>query len=280
MAEVPNQFHFVFGLKPQTEPFHIVHYLCLESCRRVNDPGAIHFHYHYEPYGPWWERIRPHLALHRVDPVSFVTRSEAYWEHQEGAFIKQSGLDYAHQSDFTRLEVLDEHGGVYADIDTLFVNPLPGELFGHEFVLGSEGEMRDPAGGNSYDSLCNALILSRPGARFGRRWLEDMYTLFDGTWNRHSCYGASMLARTMPDAIHVAPRRYFYRYRWTREDIALLLEGVDDDQGGLYSIHLWNHLWWEPSRTDFSRCHKGLLTEGYIRGIDTTYNLLARRFLD
>ncbi|HSH41782.1 MAG TPA: glycosyltransferase [Arenicellales bacterium] len=280
MAETPRQFHFVFGLKPQTEPFHIVFFLCLESCRRVNRPESIHFHYHYEPYGPWWERIRPHLTLHRVDPVSFVARSEAYWEHQEGTFIKQAGLDYAHQSDFIRLQVLLEQGGVYADIDTLFINPLPDELYRHEFVLGSEGEMQDLGSGRSYQSLCNALILSRAGARFGRRWLEDMYKLFDGTWDRHSCYGASMLAEEMPDAVHVAPRKCFYRYRWTREDIALLLEGVDRDHNDICSVHLWNHLWWEPSRTDFSRCHKGLLTEDYIRAVDTTYNLLARRFLD
>jgi len=279
MARVPNVFHFVFGLKPQTEPFHVVHYLCLESCRRVNRPEAIHFHYHYEPFGPWWERIRPRLVLHRVDPVSFIARNEAYWTHEEGAFIKQSGLDYAHQSDFVRLEVLNEHGGVYADIDTLFVSPLPDELFGHEFVLGSEGEMTDPDSGRYYESLCNALILSRPGACFGRRWLDDMHRLFDGTWNRHSCYGASMLAGQMPESVQVAPRRWFYRYGWTREDIALLLEHVDRDHADVRSIHLWAHLWWEPSRTDFSHCHKDMFTESYIRGVDTTYNLLARRFL-
>lgn len=280
MADIPNEFHFVFGLKPQTEPFHIVFYLCLESCRRVNQPDRIHFHYHYEPYGPWWERIRPRLHLHRVAPVDFITRNEAYWRHPEGAFIKQWGLDYAHQADFVRLQVLEEQGGVYADMDTLFVNRLPASLFSHEFVLGSEGEMQDPGSGESYESLCNAFILSRPGARFARRWLEEMHRLFDGTWDRHSCHGAAMLRAGMPEAVHVVPRRYFYRYRWTREDIGLLLEGLDADNDDLYSIHLWSHLWWEPGRTDFSRVHKGMLTEAFIRDVDTTYNALARRFLD
>jgi hypothetical protein len=280
MDEVPNRFHFVFGLKPQIEPFHIVFYLCIESCRRINRPEAIHFHYHYEPYGPWWDRIRPHLRLHRVEPVSFVTRSEAYWRHQEGAFIKQAGLDYAHQSDFLRLQVLNEHGGIYADIDTLFVNPLPAELFSYEFVLGSEGEMRNRETGEPYESLCNALILARPGAAFGRRWLQEMYGLFDGTWDRHSCHGAATVRGMMPDAVHVVPHWYFYRYHWTPGDIALLLEGLDGDPGGIFSIHLWNHLWWESSRTDFSKISKETLTEDFIRYTDTTYNVLARRFLD
>jgi hypothetical protein len=40
---IPNQFHFIFGLRKQREPFHLAHYLCLESCRRVNQPESIRF---------------------------------------------------------------------------------------------------------------------------------------------------------------------------------------------------------------------------------------------
>jgi hypothetical protein len=43
---IPNQFHFVFGLRKQREPFHLAHYLCLESCRCVNQPESIRFYYH------------------------------------------------------------------------------------------------------------------------------------------------------------------------------------------------------------------------------------------
>ena len=36
---VPRLAHFVFGLLEQTEPFHPMHYLALESCRRVLQPA-------------------------------------------------------------------------------------------------------------------------------------------------------------------------------------------------------------------------------------------------
>ncbi|HET7097880.1 MAG TPA: glycosyltransferase family 4 protein, partial [Casimicrobiaceae bacterium] len=36
------------------------------SCRRVHRPDAIPFHCRFEPHGEWWERIRPHLTVHRV----------------------------------------------------------------------------------------------------------------------------------------------------------------------------------------------------------------------
>ena len=45
------------------------------------------------------------------------------------------------------------------------------------------------------------------------------------------------------------------------------------------SIHLWEHLWWDRKRTDYSIFHHGLLTEHAIRTEESAYNSLARRFL-
>jgi hypothetical protein len=43
---------------------------------------------------------------------------------------------------------------------------------------------------------------------------------------------------------------------------------------------MWSHLWWDAGRTDFLHFHSGFLTEDFIRRYDTTYNRLARRYLD
>jgi hypothetical protein len=48
----------------------------------------------------------------------------------------------------------------------------------------------------------------------------------------------------------------------------------------VYSLHLWAHLWWDAWRTDFSTLHAAQITAQHIRNVDTTYNLLARQFLD
>lgn len=107
----------------------MVYYLCLQSCLRVNKPERILFHYHHEPYGEWWERIKPDLELHQVEPERFVIDNPAYTQHHEGLFIRANALDYAHQADFLRLKILIEHGGVYADMDTIFVKPLSHHFF-------------------------------------------------------------------------------------------------------------------------------------------------------
>lgn len=269
---IPNQFHFVFGLKPQTEPFHLVYYLCLASCSAVNAPDTIYFYYYYEPYGRYWDLIKDRLTLVRVDPVSFITQ----FRYTDRAVRKYS---YAHQSDFIRLEKLLEHGGVYADIDTIFVNAIPTDLWMRPFVLGREDDIIDEVTGQSRPSLCNAFIMAEPNAEFGRLWLANLATTFDGTWSRHSTLLPYELSQRYQRLIHVEPPRSFYKHMWTREGLYTLLEGNDPDYEGVLSMHLWSHLWWEWRRRDFSSFHAGRLTEDYIRRVDTTYNLLARRYL-
>lgn len=279
MAEIPKEFHFVFGLAPQREPMHVIHYLCLESCRRVNQPAAMYFHYRHEPHGEWWERIRPRLTLRHIAEATSFPDPARYSTSEEGRFIRDNGLDYAHEADFLRLAILLEAGGVYADMDTLFVRPLPSHLYAKPFVLGEEAPLPG-ADGVLRPSLCNALIMARSGASFARRWLGRMHECFDGTWSRHSNQEASRLWGEFPDEIHIVEQPRFYKHAASRHGLRTLLEGRDHDATDVYSLHLWAHLWWEAQRTDFSPVHAGVITPDYIRSKDTTYTLLARRFLD
>jgi hypothetical protein len=279
MTEIPRIFHFVFGLRPQDEPFHLLHYLCLESCRQVNRPEAIHFHCLNEPWGRWWDRIRPALTLHRVDPEPFVRDSARYANTEEGRIVKRRDLVYAHESDFIRLKALSTWGGVYADMDTLFLQPMPAELYREQFVIGAEqdaAEQPDPM----QQSLCNALMLARPDSAYLARWLERMYEVFDGTWSRHSCQEATLVRRAMPDAVRVLPKRCFHRHGADPVGVRTLFEALDEDYSGMYSMHLWAHLWWDEWRTDFTTVHGGMIDEDYVRYAETTYAVAARRFLD
>ncbi len=278
MAEVPRIFHFIFGLRAQNEPFHLAYYLCLESCRRVNRPRAIHFHYRHLPYGPWWDRIAPHLTLQRLADTPAGFAPGRYQQTQEGRFIASHGLSYAHEADFLRLDILIEHGGVYADIDSLFVGAYPDDLYRHECVLGEEPPFTG-ANGILHPSLCNAVIVAQPQSRFLRRWRESSSEVFDGTWSRHSCQEAGRLWAEMPEALYVAPQRLLYRFGLERPSFRALFEEYQPDLRGICSIHLWAHLWWHKTRRDFSDFHAGLLTERYVRQAESTYARLARPFL-
>lgn len=269
---IPSRFHFVFGLKRQTEPFHLVHYLCLQSCLQVNQPEAIYFYYRHEPYGYYWDLIKEQVICVRIPDVPFISRYQ-YPNRYTARFR------YAHASDFVRLEKLLAQGGLYADMDTLFVNPVPRALYAKPFVLGRENDIYDSVSRSVRPSVCNAFIMSERDSPFGRLWLERMAGAFNGTWSNHSTLLPFELAQEHPDWVHLEPPHTFYKFMWTREGIHSLLEGLDTDNTGVVSFHLWSHLWWSRWRRDFSNFHAGRITQELLRNVDTSYNVVARRFL-
>ena len=270
---IPNIFHFVFGLKKQKEPFHLVYYLCLESCIRVNKPDKVYLYYHYMPYGRYWDLIKDKLELVQVDLVPCVSD----FNYQD-RYLRDNFL-YAHHSDFIRVQKLVEQGGVYADIDTLFVNPLPESLFQESAVMGWEDPVKCTKTGEVRPSVCNAFIMLEQGSEFGRKYHSEMAERLDGTWSNHSCFLACDLSERFPELIHLENKNAFYKHSWTPEGLMTLLEGYDDDFHDVYSMHLWSHLWWSKKRKDFISFHAGRLTEKFIREVDTTYNIAARKFL-
>lgn len=273
-----REFHFVFGLKPQREAFHLVHWLALESCLRTQAPDAIHLHLRHDPWGPWWERIAPRLTLHRVGAEPRGFDRSRYARTSEGQFIAERGWDYAHEADFLRLEILRDAGGAYADIDTLFVERYPDDWFERECVVGEEPAIVGDDG-ILHPSLCNAVILARPGARFVGRWLDEARASFDGTWNRHSCAAGARLWADAGDSLHVLPQRAFYRHGPTRAGLKALLEERDRRLDGVASLHLWAHLWWDESRVDFTRFHAGAFTPEWVARGESTVAAIARRYL-
>lgn len=264
---IPNVFHFVFGLREQTEPFHLMYYLCIKSCIEVNQPDAVHFHYHHEPWGEWWERIKPEIKLRRIQPDTFVT-AYAYQDTTINPYR------YAHLADFARLQILLEEGGIYADIDTLFLKPIPKQWFSRPFILGEE---KPPTGAT--ESLCNAWIGASPGSDFCRLWLDGMREAFDGSWSNHSTLLPCRIAHKHPELLAVEPELSFYALDHTPKGIDGLFLRQVDLPNTAYSLHLWNHLWFDRNRRDFSCFHAGLLTVDYVRHANTTYARHARAHL-
>jgi glycosyltransferase involved in cell wall biosynthesis len=270
---IPKVAHFVFGLKEQREPFHFVHYLSVESCRRVLDPDVIYFHYKHLPWGPWWERVAPHVSLCEVDLVSDVSAAD----YSIGAV--PPSYRYAHHADFVRLDALSEHGGIYADIDTIFVMPFRSDLFEQPFVIGAEPPVTDERTGESRPSQCNAILMAEPGSTFARTWRERMAAALDGTWSNHSGFLSQALSEEMPDAVHVEPASTFFSFPSDPIGLFHLFEERHPIPPTALSIHLWAHLWWERSRRDFSPAHEGWCTPSAIRRARTTFADLARPYL-
>ena len=274
-----KRFHFICGLSPQTEPFHLVHYLCLASCLEVNQPNELNVHVRNEPYGPLWDRIKGRVTLRFIDAESTDGFSPScYAQHAEGRQIAKFGNHYAHEADFIRLAILVREGGAYVDIDTLFVEPYPESLFVEPCVMCEEGVVVT-GNGVQRPMLCNAVIFAQPGSTFVQRWSREAKAVFDGSWSKHSCQLATHLWSELPGQLRIAPHQWFYHFGYDRLGIQALFEASAPVPEQLMSIHLWASLWWSKDRTDLTHFHAGLLDENYVRTSTSTYAMLARQFI-
>ena len=269
---IPRIAHFVFGLRATPEPFHLVHYLAIASCLDVVQPDEVHLHCYHLPYGPYWELVAPRVVVHHVEPARAVTE-HAYDDPMVARYV------YAHHADFVRLDVLAEHGGLYADLDTLFISPVPEHLWHVPCVIGREADVDDGRGGAPRPALSNALLMAQPGSAFVDAWRAEMAGALDGTWANHSCFLAYDLATRLPSDVHVEPQRTFHAFEPTPAGIALLLERPPPRLHGAASLHLMAHLWWEEGRVDFSTVHSATIDEDWVRTSPSTYATAARRFL-
>jgi hypothetical protein len=256
---IPNRCIFVFLGRME---FSLVSYLAICSAATVNRPDEVVLYYERMPSGRWWELARPHVThLVPVDPVQFV--GSARLEHP------------AHQADVIRLERLLADGGVYLDLDVLCVRPFD-PLRNEKCVLGREGV---DTGGR----VCNGVILAEPGSHFLKEWLAgfDPATSrwkgfrargHDQYWNELSCLYPAHLAELFPDLVTLAPYDRFHWPLWEADHLEWVFRGKGDDFPNAYCHHLWQSLSYDPYLKE--------LTPEYIHGVDTNFDVMARRFID
>ncbi|MFN8027992.1 MAG: glycosyltransferase [Acidimicrobiia bacterium] len=266
---IPRIAHFVFGMRPQDEPFHLVHYLAIASCLEVVRPDEVFVHCAELPYGAYWDLIRPHVTLHRVGRVAMIDAHE--YETPIAPF------SYAHHADFVRLDALATWGGLYADIDTLFVTPLPDDLWDEPAVIGREADVADERTG---------VVRRRRRARWSCRNRVDGSSRSGAgaaparstARGRHGCFLGYDLATELTDDVRLEPVERFHRFAPTPDGIADMLEH-DVTLDGVCSMHLMAHLWWSETRRDFTAVHARTIDEQWIAAAPVTYAKAARRFL-
>lgn len=277
----PNILHFVFGMAPDFggKPFSLAHYLSVKSAVEINKPLAAWFHYHYEPGGEWWQKAKPLLTLNKITaPENFMGRPLYH---------------VAHKADIIRLQVLKETGGVYMDLDTISVKPLT-PLLNHSFAIGSEinpgyipknqrqkikQTLRKKFGllneeNKTHTGLCNAVLIAEPNCDFINTWLEA-YSIFRSTgrdkyWNEHSVIIPQQIALQYPDKIATLGPYTFHYPLYTDEGLRQMFEEVHNFPQA-YLHHLWESFSWDK--------YLSQLNAEKIKTIDTTYNMLARKFL-
>ena len=258
--KIPNIIHFIFGFKRQENEFDLYRYISIKSAIDVNNPEKVYFHYKYEPYGKWWDKIKPYLILEYVEPPAEIYGNNLY--------------HYAHQSDVIRLQKLCKYGGIYLDIDTICLRSFK-DLRNNKFVLGIQP---NKAGTQIY-GLCNAVMLSEKNSEFALKWIDE-YTTFrskgrDTHWDEHSVIIPLKLAYNNPTLVTIIENNCFYNPLWYDINNYLFDKNINVENykklvNKNYCIHLWD---------TYSNDHLSKLSYDNILNENTLYNILARKFI-
>lgn len=251
-GQVPNIIHFIYGFKEPTprdlKEFDLVKYVAIYSAYCLNKPDKIYFHYKYEPFGKLWDQIKPYLTLHQIEPPTTI--------------FDRKVTRYAHKADIVRLDLMNEQGGIYLDIDTICLRPLTA-LMKYDYVMGIQGD--------NY-GLCNAVMMSKPNTEFGRQWYKS-YESFTQQWDLHSVKVPYNLAQSYP--ITILPNDAFFYPLWDPFPDLVLSNQINYDCchkvfQNSYCLHLWE-TW----------CGRYLqnINEQSLFQSQSFYNLLARKFI-
>ncbi|KAI9353025.1 nucleotide-diphospho-sugar transferase [Zopfochytrium polystomum] len=249
--QVPKIVHFVFGMKPDFGgfPFQFFNYMAIKMAHDAIKPDKIMLHYKYEPYGPYWDRVKRLVELVEIEKVP-------------DQIFGNPVNDVAHKADVVRMQVMMKYGGIYLDSDVFAYRSFD-PLLHHPMVMGKEVDY----------GLCNAIMISAPNSTFIRAWYESYRTFDDSSWNDHSVSMPIKLAKKMPKEICALPRTHMFYPTYESNHIKFIHEEDEYifDNGYQYAYHAWNHV---------ARAYLKDLSPTTIRTTNTSFTRLLRKFLD
>ncbi|KAG1313755.1 hypothetical protein G6F64_002004 [Rhizopus arrhizus] len=246
---IPKIVHFVYGLRDPEPTLDLIHYIAIKSAHDTLKPEKIMFHYHHLPVGENFERARPMLTLNKVPLVEKV--------------FGRPVSHYAHRADVVRLQVLEEFGGIYLDLDLISLKPVD-HLLNREFIMAQEGV-------DGSVGLCNAMIMARPHSRFIQRWFATYATFDSADWNYHSVILPGKLAPFFPNEVTVLNHSAYFWPLWDSQGLrTLYLEKSYD-----FSANLGTHIWESAANKNLMKD----VNEKVIMQIDNSLYCRIRPFL-
>ncbi|KAL8927510.1 MAG: hypothetical protein Q9208_002315 [Pyrenodesmia sp. 3 TL-2023] len=217
-VSIPNLVHFVHLVRPGPGvKFELLfpHFIAIYSAYYHLQPDIIYIHTNVEE--DRLERILNHttnpytIAIRNLPRVQFKYH-DVRNETSKGTPI----VKLAHQSDFVRLDILKEYGGIYLDEDAYVLRDLrPLRNTGFENIIGKQKD----------GDICNAVIMATPNNKMLTAYRTVSDTVFDGSWTRHSAELLTVLARefaAIEYQVLVVPQDVLFPLSWFESDLQIL----------------------------------------------------------
>ncbi|KAH6693583.1 glycosyl transferase [Plectosphaerella plurivora] len=237
-AVIPNIVHYVFLLKdPQADfPLQFSHFLSMYGAYRLlGRPDKIYLHTNVAEdsipvqrarsgeSGKWNKLIfdMPGLVINTV-------------EMPETAGNGKNITMMEHKSDFIRVKMVQQLGGIYLDLDVQPLRDLAAlRNSGYRAVGGREYGFRDSNGTIHDGTLNSGTFMSVAGGAMITRWMEKMNEVFDGGWITHSNKALTSIAEDLVAddgqcEMLVLGRAGFAPGSWVDQDVSALFDSHAD----------------------------------------------------
>lgn len=145
-----NHFYIYLSLKNEFE-LSLMQYISILSNIVFNNPYNIYLYTNSTPTGELWDKIK--------DQVQTVFISD---KDLTNVCFKSNVKRY--QADILRFQLLLQHGGIYTDLDTMFLQPIPEKYFKCNSVAGNIP--------SNQNALENTFLMSVPDSEFIQEWLD------------------------------------------------------------------------------------------------------------
>ena len=269
---IPKIFHFIYLFGSNTKQFNINHYISIKSNIIVNKPEAVRIYtnnIHSLRSSNWYQRLYDEFGITEV----FV--DEDMCRCPNGVLSPYP----THQADVLRLNVMKSIGGIYSDVDSIAINPLPEEWFstdGAYFCYENFEEVPE--------SICNGFFLSSPNHQFINDCLE-VYSEYDpelckpGTtdWTLYSVQAMWELLKNNPNRYSnlnlLQPSDFqpvYLSYPEVEKLFFLRDLDLEDYINKSYQLHLWEGR------------HQGILkilSEDYFVQSNSIYARLCKKYI-
>ena len=219
---IPKLVHIVWFNQTNRTELRFHHLMTLLSVTRFIKPRTIIFHGDSMPTGKWWDYFiqKSNTTSTKVKHSPATAPTEIF-----GHPIKV----YEHQTDIVRHEILLKYGGIYTDLDVIFVKSLD-SLLCYDMVMGEELK----------GWLTNGIMLAKRQAPFLKEWYRAYKKNFnDYVWNLNSVVLPGMIWKIHPEMIHVEHNSMNHP-TWESSGMQQLYgEGDLYDWSNNYCVHLW-----------------------------------------
>ena len=186
---IPNIAHIIW-VKSKT-PIDFLFCLTILSLLHIAKVDKVYIHGESPPTGIYWSIIKDNPKIQVV------------FRHFQGKVFETDVKVTPHISDVLRADIIMKYGGIYIDVDAIFVKPLDINIRGYEAVMSPDIYFSNQ---HPFPELLNGgVTIAKKNSEFWRLQMQSMKHYIDSEWGYNALKMPYKIKERNPETILIDP---------------------------------------------------------------------------